>query len=87
MCIFTLEYLYFRPTFSIQHEKLTTEANASANYKKQEGSYFDTLFNYSLSYDKRNSPYRPSEGFVSTFLQEVTIVSDSYSIINGYQIT
>ncbi len=81
------EDLYFRPNLSIQHEKLTTEANASANYKKQEGSYFDTLFYYSLSYDKRNSPYRPSEGFVSTLVQEIPIVSDSYAIINGYQIT
>ena len=81
------ENLYFYPNFSIQHEDLTTTANASAEYKKQEGTYFDTLFNYSLSYDKRNSPYRPSEGFVSTFVQEVPLISDNYSVINGYQVT
>tara|TARA_B100000579_G_scaffold413489_1_gene406173 strand:+ start:522 stop:2765 length:2244 start_codon:yes stop_codon:yes gene_type:complete len=81
------ENLYFFPTLSIVHENLTTEANASANYKKQEGTYFDTLFNYSLSYDKRNSPYRPSDGFLSTFVQEIPIIADNYSIINGYQVT
>ncbi len=81
------ENLYFFPTFSIQHEDLSTTANASAEYKKQEGTYFDTLLNYSLSYDKRNSPYRPSDGFISTFVQEVPLITDSYSIINGYQAT
>ncbi len=81
------ENLYFYPNFSIQHEDLTTTANASAEYKKQQGTYFDTLFNYSLSYDKRNSPFRPSEGFVSTFVQEVPLISDNYSVINGYQVT
>ncbi len=81
------ENLYFYPNFSIQHEDLTTTANASAEYKKQQGTYFDTLFNYSLSYDKRNSPYRPSDGFISTFVQELPLVSDNYSIINGYQAT
>ena len=81
------ENLYFYPNFSIQHEDLTTTANASAEYKKQEGTYFDTLLNYSLSYDKRNSPYRPSDGFISTFVQEVPLITDSYSIINGYQAT
>ncbi len=79
--------LYFFPTISIQHEDLSTTANASTEYKKQEGTYFDALFNYSLSYDKRNSPYRPSEGFISTFVQEVPLITDSYAIINGYQVT
>ena len=81
------ENLYFSPNFSISHEELTTTALASANYKKQEGAYFDTLLNYSLTYDQLNSSYRPSDGYVSTFLQEVPIVSDGNAIINGYQIT
>ena len=81
------ENLYFAPRISIQHEQLSTTASASAAYKKQEGSYFDTLFNYSLSYDKRDSAYRPKNGFISTLVQEIPLVSDSYSIINGYQIT
>ena len=81
------EDFYFSPKLSISSEKLTTTALASANYKKQEGSYFESLLNYSLSYDKRDSSYRPKNGFVSTFLQEIPLVSNEYSIINGYQIT
>jgi outer membrane protein insertion porin family len=80
------ENLYFSPMISVAHESLTTTANASANYKKQEGAYFDSIFNYSLTYDQRNSPYRPTEGYVSTILQEIPLVSRGYAIINGYQI-
>ena len=78
--------IYFAPTISIASESLTTTANASENYKKQEGTYFDTLLNYSLTYDKRNSPYRPTKGLISTFVQELPLVSDGYAILNGYQI-
>ena len=81
------ENFYFSPTLSVVSENLTTTTLASANYKKQEGSYFDTLLNYSLTYDKRNSSYRPSDGIISTFLQEIPIISDGAAIINGYQIT
>ena len=81
------ENFYFSPTLSVASEDLTTTALASANYKKQEGSYFDTVFNYSLTYDKRNSVYKPSDGTISTFLQEVPLISDGAAIVNGYQIT
>tara|TARA_B110001450_G_scaffold25615_1_gene22580 strand:- start:6122 stop:8365 length:2244 start_codon:yes stop_codon:yes gene_type:complete len=81
------ENLFFSPNLSIMHEELTTTPTASASYKKQEGSYFDTLFNYSLSYDKRDSVYRPKNGYISTIVQELPLISSNYSIINGYQIT
>ena len=81
------EDFYFSPNLSLTSESLTTTALASANYKKQEGSYFDALFNYSVSYDKRDSSYRPRNGYVSTFMQEIPLVSKEYTIINGYQIT
>tara|TARA_B110001452_G_scaffold264762_1_gene268297 strand:- start:609 stop:2849 length:2241 start_codon:yes stop_codon:yes gene_type:complete len=81
------ENLYFAPSLSIASESLTTTANASVNYKKQEGSYFDALLSHSLTYDKRNSSYRPSKGYVSTIVQEIPLLSDGYAIINGYQVT
>ena len=34
---------------------------ASASIKKQEGSYFDTFFNYTFSYDKRNQKYKTTQ--------------------------
>ena len=79
--------LYLFPEISISYEELTTTANASANYKKQEGTYFDTLLNYSISYDNRNSSFRPSSGLLSAFIQEIPLISDGAAIINGYQVT
>ena len=79
--------LYLFPEISISYEELTTTANASANYKKQEGTYFDTLLNYSISYDNRNSSFKPSSGFLSAFIQEIPLISDGAAIINGYQVT
>ncbi len=79
--------LYFSPSFSVSSESLTTTSKASDNYKKQEGSYFDALFDYRLSYDKRNSPYQPTEGFKSIWYQSLPIISDGQEILNSYQIT
>ncbi len=81
------ENLYFSPNLSIANEDLKTTANASENYKKQEGSYFDMLFNYSLSYSDLNSRYRPTKGYVSTIVQELPVVSNGHAMVNGYQIT
>jgi len=78
---------YIAPKISIGYEELTTTANASANYKKQEGTYFDSLLNYSMSYDNRNSSFKPSSGLLSTFVQEIPLISSGAAIINGYQVT
>ena len=72
---------------SISNETLETDATASTAYKKQEGSYFDTTFDYSLAYDKRNSAYQPSSGFYSSWFQQLPIISENQTIINGYRIT
>ena len=81
------ENIFLSPSLSISSEQLTTTALASTNYKKQEGSYFDAVLNYYISYNTLNSSFRPSSGFVSTFTQELPIVSDGANIVNGYQIT
>ena len=81
------ENFYFSPSLSISAEKIETASNASTAYKKQEGSYFDTLLSYSLSYDKTNSPFQPTDGFYSSFFQELPLASDQLTIINGYTFT
>ena len=76
--------LYFVAGISSYVEELETLSTASANIKKQEGSYFDTLFNYTLSYDKRNQRYKPTDGFLSKFSQNVPLISDSHTLTNSY---
>tara|TARA_B100000989_G_scaffold206487_1_gene156449 strand:- start:267 stop:2501 length:2235 start_codon:yes stop_codon:yes gene_type:complete len=81
------EDTFFSPSLSISNETLDTTSTASSAYKKQEGSYFDTTFDYGLTFDKRNSPYQPSSGFYSSWFQQLPIVSENQTIINGYTIT
>ena len=70
---------------SIFTEKLATDSKASASIRKQEGSYFDTFFNYTLNYDKRNQSYMPSEGYRSKFTQNIPLISDAYTFNNTYE--
>ena len=79
--------VFFSPSISISNEKINTTTDASAAYKKQEGSYFDTYFKYGLTYDKRNYKFQPTEGFVSNWMQHIPVFSNNASIINGYSIT
>ncbi len=81
------EDVFFSPSFSISSESLDTDSTASTAYKKQEGSYFDTLFNYGLVYDKRNLKFQPTDGFISRWYQELPVASSNPSIINSYSLT
>ena len=81
------ENTFFSPKLSISSESLETTNEASDAYKKQEGSYFDSSFSYGLNFDKRNSAYQPSSGFISSWYQSLPLVSENQTIVNGYIIT
>ena len=76
--------LYFTKGISSYVEKLTTTSSASQSIKKQDGSYFDTFFNHSLKYDKRNQSYKTTDGYFSRFSQNIPLISDSYTLTNTY---
>ena len=76
--------LYWNTGVSAYIEKLDTDSTASANMKKQEGSYFDTFFNQTFSYDKRNQKFKTSDGYISRFSQNVPLISESYALTNAY---
>jgi len=76
--------LYWNTGISSYLEKLETDSSASASMKKQEGSYFDTFFNQTFSYDKRNQRYKTSDGYISRFTQNIPLISDSYTFTNAY---
>ena len=67
-------------------EKLTTDSTASASLKKQDGSYFDTFFNYTLDYDLRNQKFKPSDGLRSRFTQNIPLISESFTLSNTYDL-
>ena len=80
------EDLFFNPTFSTYYERLTTNDSASASLKNQEGGYFDIGIGYSYVYDKRNQAWQTTEGYKSTFTQRIPLISENYTLLNGYEI-
>ena len=76
--------LYWNTGVSSFVEKLETDNTASASIKKQEGSYFDTFFNHTLRYDKRDQRYKTSDGYISKFTQNIPLISESYALTNVY---
>ncbi len=76
------ENLFFNPEISLDFEDLETDSSASSNLKKQEGSYDDLYFNYGLNYDLRDSPYRPTSGYRTSFYQTLPVVSANQEIQN-----
>ena len=75
---------YFTTGLSSYVETLKTDTTASDNMTKQKGSYFDTFFNYSFNYDKRNQKFKTTDGFKSKFSQNLPIISENYSLKNTY---
>jgi outer membrane protein insertion porin family len=76
--------LYLDNGFSVYSEKLSTSSKASTSIKQQEGSYFDTFFNYTLDYDKRNQKYQTTDGYRSKFTQKIPLINKSNTLTNEY---
>ena len=67
---------------STYYEKLETSSDASDTKKKQEGDYFENLFRYSLTVNKLDQNFQPTEGYKTSFTQVLPIYSDDFSIEN-----
>ena len=81
------ENLFFSPNISTFHEKIDTNSTASASLKKQDGSYFENKFSYTLDYDLRDQKYQTKEGLRGVFNQAIPLISDDYALSNSYEIT
>ena len=75
---------FWNTGFSSYIEKLETDSTASASIKKQEGSYFDTFFNQTFTYDKRDQKFKTTDGYISKFSQNIPLISESYTLTNAY---
>ncbi len=76
------EDLFFSPEIDLTLEDLSTNNNASNTLKKQEGNYTDLYFNYGLDYDLRDSSYNTKRGYITSFSQELPVVSENNEISN-----
>ncbi len=79
--------IFFSPEIDFLVEDLETSNSASNNLKKQEGSYTDLYFNYSINQDLRDKKFRTEDGYTTTFSQELPLVSDSAEFSNALNIT
>ena len=79
------ENTFFSPTLTVDFEDLTTSSKASENLRKQSGDYFETKFNYSLSFDNRNKRFQTTEGSRTVLRQGIPVVSEEYALLNGFQ--
>ena len=79
--------IFLSPEVDFLIEDLETSDKASNVLKKQEGSYTDLYFNYSINQDLRDKKFRTEGGYVTTFSQELPLISDSSELSNAFEIT
>ena len=78
--------IFLSPELDFLIEDLETSSKASNTLKKQEGSYTDLYFNYSINQDLRDKKFRPESGYQTFFTQELPIISDSSEFANAFEI-
>ncbi len=79
--------IFLSPEIDFLIEDLETTDTASNILKKQEGSYTDLYFNYSINQDLRDKRFRTESGYVTTFSQELPLISDNAELSNAFEIT
>tara|TARA_Y100000590_G_scaffold390741_1_gene466798 strand:- start:1580 stop:3823 length:2244 start_codon:yes stop_codon:yes gene_type:complete len=80
------ENIWIAPEFTLAFEDVEVDESASSSIKKMEGNFFNSDLGYSISIDKRNQAFKPTEGYRTTFRQSLPIIQDSSSILNGIDI-
>ncbi len=78
------ENLFFSPEIDLTFEDLSTNSTASDALKKQEGNYTDLYFNYGLDYDLRDSSFDTKQGYISSFNQQLPLVSENNEVSNNF---
>ena len=69
---------------SASYDDLRTEDSASASLKKQKGTFSEFATNYGFSVDKRDRAFMPTDGFITSFNQELPIYADKPFIANTF---
>jgi len=66
------------------YEVIETNNTASAQQQAQEGNYWDSFMNISMTYDKRNQKFQTNDGFKSFYSLQIPLISDTNTIKNYY---
>ena len=76
--------LFVNLEFSNFYEDLETSSSATDIIKRQEGNYIENLLSYTISYNKLDQNFQPSDGFINKFSQTLPIYSDDSSVENSF---
>ncbi len=79
--------IFLSPEIDFLIEDLETSSKASDVLKKQEGSYKDMYFNYTINQDLRDKRFRTESGYQTFFSQEIPLISDNSEFANAFEIT
>ena len=66
------------------YERIEASSTATNLQKKQAGNYWDTFFKTSFDLDKRNSKFKPNDGYRSRYFVDVPIISETSTFTNTY---
>ena len=81
------QHVFISPKLTAAFEDIEVDTGASTAVKNMEGSFFNADFGYSLTLDKRNQRFRPTQGYRTSFTQSLPLVQDSSSIMNGLDVS
>ena len=59
-------------------------SNDTEKLKKQAGTFNELLFGYGYIYDNRDKPYLPTDGFITTFSQQLPMYAEAPFIKNTF---
>ena len=76
--------IYLSPSLTFSYDDLKVESTASEGLKKQKGSFKDLSFDYGISLDNRDRTYAPTDGYISSFRQQIPLYADAPYIKNTY---
>ena len=76
--------IYISPGLTLSFDDLKVESTASESLKKQAGEFTDLAGSYSISLDKRDRTFKPTNGYLSSFTQQLPIYSDAPNVKNSY---
>ncbi len=79
--------IFLSPEIDFLLEDLETSNKASDVLRKQEGSYTDLYFNYSINQDLRDRKFRTESGYQTFFSQEVPLISDNSEFSNAFEVS
>ena len=79
--------IYVGTALTVSQDDLTVGAASSTKMKKQEGSFTELSFDYSVGTDKRDRTFMPRSGYISSFAQNLPVYSERPYVGNAISLS